>query len=156
MRNPLVSILIPVYNREKLISYTIESALNQTYENIEIIVVDNKSTDKTFEILKEYEKKDKRIKLFQNEEANGGYSKILWSDDLIADTFIEKTLPYLVRYQDVGFVYTPVYIFNDKTKVLSYLLGASGIYESSVFINAALLKSSCQFLLAAQFFGQKI
>jgi len=154
MRSPLVSILIPVYNREKLVKEAIESAINQTYKNIEIIVVDNKSTDNTWEILKEYTSKDKRIKIYQNESnigpvlnwkrcielARGEYSKILWSDDLIADTFIEKTLPYLIKYQDVGFTYTPAYIFNDKTKVLTYLLGASGIYKSSVFIKGILLQ----------------
>jgi len=53
MARPLVSILIPVYNREKLVQKAIESAINQTYKNIEVIVVDNKSTDKTYEVLKE-------------------------------------------------------------------------------------------------------
>lgn len=51
--NPLVSILIPVYNREKYIGEAIESAINQTYKNIEVIIVDNCSTDNTWKILQD-------------------------------------------------------------------------------------------------------
>lgn len=64
--NNLVSILIPVYNRENLIEETVQSALNQTYKNIEIIVVDNQSTDNTWEILQKLASQDERIKIFQN------------------------------------------------------------------------------------------
>ena len=56
--NPLVSILIPVYNREKYIGEAIESAINQTYKNIEVIIVDNCSTDNTWKILQDYQCKD--------------------------------------------------------------------------------------------------
>jgi len=104
--NPLVSILIPVYNRVNLVSETIESALKQTYRNIEIVIVDNCSTDGTWDLLKDYALKDDRIRIFQNEEnigpvrnwkrciveAKGDYSKILFSDDLISDNFIDETL----------------------------------------------------------------
>jgi len=51
---PLVSIVIPVHNGEEYIKEAIDSCLNQTYENIEIIVVDDKSTDNTLKILQEY------------------------------------------------------------------------------------------------------
>ena len=51
MKNNLVSILIPVFNREKYIGKAIESVINQTYKNIEIIIVDNSSTDKTWDII---------------------------------------------------------------------------------------------------------
>jgi len=105
--NPLVSILIPVYNRETIIAETIACAINQTYKNIEIIICDNASTDGTWNILEEFAQKDSRIKIFRNEEnlgpvlnwkrcfdnATGEYGKILWSDDLISETFVEHTLP---------------------------------------------------------------
>ena len=52
--NPLVSIMIPVYNRENLIEETLLSALQQDFEDFEVVVVDNCSTDRTYEILKEY------------------------------------------------------------------------------------------------------
>ena len=60
----LVSVITPIYNSEKYISKTINSVINQSYKNLEIILVDDGSTDKTYEILKKYAKMDKRIKLF--------------------------------------------------------------------------------------------
>lgn len=151
--NKLVSILIPVYNRENLIEETVQSALNQTYKNIEIIVVDNQSTDNTWEVLQKLASQDERIKIFQNEtnigpvrnwkrcidEANGEYGKILWSDDLIAPEFLEKTVLYLEN-KDVGFVFTGTEIFVDGTdkKTSHYFIGESGIYESEKYINGVL------------------
>jgi len=150
MQNKLVSILIPVYNREKYIEETVQSALNQTYKNIEIIVVDNQSTDNTWEILQKLASQDERIKIFQNktnigpvknwkrciDEATGEYGKILWSDDLIAPEFLEKTVPYLEN-EDVGFVFTGTEIFIDGTdkKTSHCFIDESGIYESKKYIN---------------------
>ncbi|QIV94848.1 glycosyltransferase family 2 protein [Allofrancisella frigidaquae] len=149
----LVSILIPVYNREHLIEETVQSALAQTYENIEIIIVDNKSTDKTWDILQKLASKDDRIKIFQNEtnigpvrnwkrcidEASGEYGKILWSDDLIAPEFLEKTLPYLENH-DVGFVYTKTEIFqnNGSNESDVFCMGESNTYSSESYINGVL------------------
>ena len=62
--NPNFSICIPNYNYGKYIGDTIQSVLNQTYQNFEIIIVDNASTDDSIEIIKSF--KDKRIKLFLN------------------------------------------------------------------------------------------
>jgi len=153
MKNPLVSILIPVYNREKLISYTIESALNQTYENIEIIVVDNKSTDKTFEILKEYGKKDKRIKVFQNKEnigpvknwkkclecSSGEYIKILFSDDWMDKKFIEKSLQILDK-TNIAFVYSAAVIHFGNKEVIAYrIYQKDKIIDSEQFIKGAVI-----------------
>jgi len=153
-KNKLVSILIPVYNREKYIEETVKSALTQTYRNIEVIVVDNKSTDNTWEILKMLAKQDNRIRIFQNEtnigpvrnwrrcidEAKGEYGKILWSDDLIAPDFIEKTLPYLEN-KDVGFAITGTKVFTNNTKngKIHTSAGKSGIYNSEEYIKGILL-----------------
>lgn len=151
----LVSILIPVYNREKIILETLNSAISQTYSNIEIIVVDNKSTDNTFEIVKQFAKSYPNVKVYQNEEnigpvknwrkcldyASGEYIKILWSDDLIATSFIEKTLPYLIKYKNIGFVFTGTEIFNDESeqKNKAYFIGDTGIYSTEKFIEGILL-----------------
>jgi len=70
--NPLVSVLIPTYNSALYIKDTLESILNQTYKNLEIIVIDDASKDSTVNIVKKY--KDKRIKLFVNKK-NLGISK---------------------------------------------------------------------------------
>lgn len=152
---PLVSILIPVYNRETLIGETIESAVNQTYEHIEITIVDNNSSDRTWEILKSYSQEDKRIRIYRNEEnigpvrnwrrcldyAQSEYAKFLWSDDLIAPEFIEKTLPYLIDNPDVGFVFTGTEIFWDESnkKIATGFIGETGLYPAKEFIESMLL-----------------
>lgn len=150
--NELVSILIPVYNRQAIIAETLDSALAQTYTNIELIVVDNASTDDTWGVIQEYASQDARVKVFRNEsnigpvrnwkrcvdEASGYYGKILWSDDLIAPEFLEKTLPLFD--DDVGFVYSGVKIFTDnpeKSKIL-FLLKGTGLYPTHQYINYAL------------------
>lgn len=148
----LVSILVPVFNREKLISETLESALSQTYPNIEVIVVDNASTDGTWQAIEEFARRDPRVKAFRNEanlgpvrnwlrvisEASGHYGKILWSDDLISDDYLEKTLPLF--NPDVGFVYTAVQIFagDRRDGPISYRLGKTGHYDCEEFIRRSL------------------
>ncbi len=57
----LISVIVPVYNVESYLRDTLDSIINQTYENLEIILVDDGSTDRSLSILREYEKKDKRI-----------------------------------------------------------------------------------------------
>ncbi|RVT46916.1 glycosyltransferase family 2 protein [Rheinheimera sediminis] len=150
---PLVSILIPVYNRENIITETLESALAQTHDNIEVIVVDNASTDDTWRVIKEFAEKDSRVLAFRNEvnlgpvrnwllcveRARGEIGKILWSDDLIAKDFLERTLPLL--RSDVGFVYTGVKIFTDDKPdcgTTHYQMQDTGIYDSVDYINKIL------------------
>lgn len=98
---PIASILIPMYNRENLIQETIESALTQTISDIEVVVVDNASTDDSFGIVDAISKLDSRVRLYRNDENIGAvnnwkkcvsystapYSKILFSDDLIGPNF---------------------------------------------------------------------
>ncbi len=92
---PLVSICIPVYNGEKFIKETLDCAINQSYQNIEIIITDNCSTDSTPDIIKSIN--DSRITYYKNESnigafanmnkvlglANGKYVKLLCADDII-------------------------------------------------------------------------
>ena len=104
--NPLVSIVIPVYNGERYIKESIDSCLNQTYRNIEIIVVDDKSVDSTLEILKGY---GDRITVLPIEKQNGlgnvinvgikkskgKYIARMDADDIMYPTRIEKQIEYL-------------------------------------------------------------
>lgn len=150
----LVSVLIPVYNRVSLVGDTIDSALNQTYDNIEIIIVDNFSNDGTWELLQDYARKDNRIRIYRNEvnigpvrnwkrcidEANGEYAKILWSDDLMEKTFIEKSISLFKKHSEIGFVYSKTCIFKETNSIdinLSIFdyFRKSGIYNSRDFIN---------------------
>ena len=109
MEHSLTSILIPVYNRENFVGECIKSALAQTYTNLEVVVVDNASTDRTWEICQQFAEKDRRVRVFRNDtnigpvrnwlaclaQARGEYGKILFSDDLMSPQFLECTLPYL-------------------------------------------------------------
>ena len=106
---PKVSILIPVFNREHFISECIRSALDQTFTDLEVVVVDNASNDGTWDICQEFASLDSRVRIFRNEknigpvrnwlrcieEARGEYGKFLFSDDLILANFLSKTLPHL-------------------------------------------------------------
>ena len=70
---PLVSVIVPIYNSGKYLDKCIDSIVNQTYKNLEIILVDDGSTDNAPEICDEWAKKDERIKVIHQE--NGGVSK---------------------------------------------------------------------------------
>lgn len=153
--NPLVSVLIPVYQRETFISQTIECVLKQTYGNIEIVIVDNASSDHTYDICRVYADKSSSIRLYKNDKnigpvnnwrrclelAKGKYAKILWSDDLMSHDYIEKTLQYL--NDDVGFVFTSVIIDDsfDKGDRVYYKYGDSGLYPSMKYIDDAMLNN---------------
>ena len=72
---PKVSVIIPVYNVEKYIGECLDSVINQTLKEIEIICVDDGSTDNSLNILKEYAKKDKRLIIISRENKGVGYSR---------------------------------------------------------------------------------
>jgi glycosyltransferase involved in cell wall biosynthesis len=119
---PLVSILIPTFNRADLIASCVQSALDQSIRDIEIIVSDNASTDGTWNVLSNLAQGDSRIRIFRNdanlgpvrnwkkciERATGKYAKLLFSDDLIFPTYLEKTLESM--REDVGFVFSSAVI----------------------------------------------
>lgn len=100
-----VSIIIPVYNGEKTIYRAIKSCLNQSYKNLEILVINNESTDRTEEII--YEFKDNRIKLFSSKKgrsiarniglshSNGDYIVFLDADDTLSKKSVENATCYL-------------------------------------------------------------
>ena len=68
---PLVSIITPVYNSEEFLEETILSVLNQTYENWELILIDDCSKDDSYKIIDKYLRKDKRIKYLKNKKNSG-------------------------------------------------------------------------------------
>ncbi len=107
----LVSIIIPVYNSEKYLSETIQSALNQTWENKEIIIVDDGSTDNSLSIAKSYESEIVKIYAQENKgasaarnkglkEAKGDYIQFLDADDLLDIDKVEKQLNLIKNDSD--------------------------------------------------------
>lgn len=100
-----VSVIIPVYNVEKYLDKCIDSVVNQTYKNLEIILIDDGSTDKSSIICDEWATKDKRIKVFHQKNSGvsvvrnngieysvGDYISFVDSDDYIAESMIEKAV----------------------------------------------------------------
>jgi len=120
MKNiPLVTVVIPCYNRAEYIQITLNSVFEQTYPNIEIIVIDDGSLDESFEILTSQKHK---IRLYQHpggenrgqsssinlglSKACGDYISILDSDDVFASQKIEKQVDYLETNSSIGLVYS--------------------------------------------------
>ena len=103
MENKLISIIVPVYNVEKYVSRCIESLISQTYSNIQIIVVNDGTKDHSREIVKQYQKNDSRIELY--DKVNGGLSDarnyalnyvrgeyicFVDSDDYVSSDYVKK------------------------------------------------------------------
>lgn len=116
MKQPLISVIIPVYGVEKYISQCLESVINQTYKNLEIIVVNDGTKDRSADIAKEYAAKDSRIKVydFKNgglsvarnrglEIATGDYISYIDSDDWL-DTKMYETLLEAAMKNDADMV----------------------------------------------------
>jgi glycosyltransferase involved in cell wall biosynthesis len=148
MKNMLVSAVIPMFNREKTIRYCLDSVLNQTYKNLEIILVDDCSTDSTIKIIETYN--DSRIKIIKQDknsgaqaarnkgikEAKGDWITFLDSDDEWFPNKIEqqiKTLeqhdwnPFLVIHSDA--------ILFDTNKKEKRIFGIKKIHGKNVYNN---------------------
>ena len=122
----LVTIGLPVYNGENFLESTLDSILNQTHSNLELIISDNASTDNTCEICRKYLEQDSRIKYFRNDKnvgaaenynivtrlAKGKYFKWAAHDDTFALTFVEKCLDVLEKNHEYILCYSQL-IFID-------------------------------------------
>lgn len=123
-----VSVIIPVYNCEVYLERCINSILGQTYQNFEIIICDDCSTDTSYQLALELQKRDDRIKIKQNTEnkraaatrnecikvASGDYIFIQDADDYVDKSILEKEIQVLKQEKDIAFVSSGMYRFNDK------------------------------------------
>lgn len=133
-KEELVSILVPMLNMEFYIAKCLDSLINQTYKNIEIIVVDNASTDRSIRIVEDYMRKDSRIRLIKKDktycvghsrnigldEAKGDYIWFVDSDDYAENNFIEVMLGKMKQY-DVNIVQCCYTSFDDMGEEKDYL-----------------------------------
>ena len=129
MKNDLVSIIVPVYNAQKFLPYTIETVQNQTYENWELIFVNDCTPDNSVDVITEFASKDNRIKLFEQEqnggaalarnrgikESKGKYICFLDSDDLWDKEKLEKQIKFM-KENDCEFSFTS-YEFADENGI---------------------------------------
>lgn len=125
MKN-LVSIIVPIYGVEKYLAKCIESIMNQTYTNIEIILVDDGSKDLCPQICDEFQKKDTRIKVIHKKngglsdarnvgisKATGDYISLIDSDDFVSPTFIEDLLILLTK-ENCDIAICDYYMFSNQ------------------------------------------
>lgn len=99
MKKELISIITPLYNSEEFLKETIDCIINQTYENWELLMVDDCSTDNSAKIAKEYEAKDKRIKYFKLKENSGAA--------VARNTALEKSKGRFIAYLDADDTWKP-------------------------------------------------
>lgn len=125
----LVSIIIPLYNRETLVRETLSSVQAQTYSNWECIIVDDGSTDNSLEVVQELANIDARIRVFERhrepkgaptcrnigiQEAKGDFILFLDSDDLLAETCLEKRLEAFAKHPDSSYLVFATVLFKQK------------------------------------------
>lgn len=133
----MVSVVIPVYRKEKYISKTIQSVLKSTYKNFELIIVNDGSDDNTEEIVLEWGKLDPRIKYIYQEnagvcaarnnginQARGLYILPLDADDLIGNKYLEKAVNAFEQNPSLTLVYSKAAkFFDDSFFVIPWFLG---------------------------------
>ncbi|WP_083456235.1 glycosyltransferase family 2 protein [Desulfosarcina cetonica] len=155
-KQPLVSVVIPCYNRADYIAATINSVLTQTYGNIELIVVDDGCTDNSRKIIDTFAEHitilehPGRVNKGQSAALNlgiqashGKYIAFLDSDDLFAQDKIEKQVRYIMENHDVGLVYGNGHTIDENGKTLYRFYGEDHYEYSDP--NRILL--DCYFLL---------
>lgn len=116
---PLVSVLMTVYNRQDYITEAIQSIVDSTFTDWELVIVDDGSTDESYKLAKESEEKDTRIRLYRNEKnlgqfqnrnraasyARGKYLKFVDSDDLIYKHSLEIMVEAMQKFPDAAFAF---------------------------------------------------
>jgi glycosyltransferase involved in cell wall biosynthesis len=112
---PLVSVIMSVYNGEKYLKECIESILNQTYKNFEFLIIDDNSKDNSYNILKEYAEKEPKIKLFKNDQnmgltknlnflilkSKGEYLARMDADDISFKNRLESQINFIKSNEDI-------------------------------------------------------
>ena len=148
--NQKISVCIPSYNHEKTIGYTIESILNQTYQNFELIISDDNSTDKTIEVVKSFQ--DTRIKIIENKinsgvsincniaikNAQGNYISIIASDDIMLPTRLEKSINFLENNPEFMAVFGFVETIDENNKLIDHNIRT--VFNQDIDLNNILKK----------------
>lgn len=165
MKAEQITVVMPVYNASRFLRDAVESVLKQTYQNLELLLIDDCSTDNSLEIAREYEQKDARVRVIAAEhnsgvanvrnrgiqEANGQYIALLDSDDVWTEDKLERQLQ-LVKKTNAKIVYCS-YDFIDEnnatikkpfivpsTTDYKKMLASSVISCSTALLDAELLK----------------
>lgn len=157
-KNPGVSVIIPTYNRAQLLRKAILSVLEQTCKDFEIIIVDDASTDKTREVVKEFD--DKRIRYIYHDKNQGGaaarntgikaakgeYIAFLDSDDEWLPHKLKKQIKILEKYEDISVVYSNFVVIDGSDKFINLGFNQNQFPSGYIFRDVLLWKSACGYL----------
>lgn len=157
-----ISVIVPCYNVEKFVEKCIDSLINQTYDNIEIIAIDDQSKDNTFEVLKKLkEKYGEKITLYQNEKnkglaytrnfgvskANGKYVGFIDSDDYIDPHYYEVLVEKIIN-EKADLVVNDIQLVDENGKYIGNVNKAcNGEISKLSIIDNGLCASACNKLL---------
>lgn len=138
----LVTVIVPVYNAEKYVCRCIISIMHQTYSNLEIVIVDDGSTDNTFEICSKIQEKDSRITVVRIEnhgvsfarnlgisKARGKWITFVDADDFVSETMIEKALEYQSRYNCDTCCWNGLYSKNGSITRMNSFIPKTQLYS---------------------------
>jgi glycosyltransferase involved in cell wall biosynthesis len=128
-----LSVIMPNYNHGQLIGTALEAILNQSFKPLEVIVIDDASTDNSVDVIQEFARRDTNVRLFRNERnmgvvftankgfgyASGEYVYFASADDRILPGFFEKSMNLLTRYPQAGLCCSNPIIFESKTGVIN-------------------------------------
>ncbi|MGG3887075.1 glycosyltransferase [Brevibacillus panacihumi] len=153
---PLVSILIPAYNRPQLLEIALQSSLAQTYKNIEIIISDDSTNDEVKKMVEPYLEKDSRIIYSKNERnlgvlngkrclelASGDYVNFLMDDDVFHREKIEKMMDYFLGHEDVTLITSYRQRINLEGQVLPPIQATKRLFEKDTIIDGIDLGNHC-------------
>ncbi len=164
---PLVSVLMTSYNREKYISFAIESILRSSFVDFELIIVDDGSKDNTVNIASSYAKKDSRIKFFQNERnlgdypnrnkaasyAKGKYLKYVDSDDYLYPWALEVIVNMMEQFPNAGFGFCSME--PNESKVFPLVLSPKEAYEYHYFGPGLFRRAPLSSIIKREIFNQE-
>lgn len=151
--SPIVSIIIPVYNTAAYLRRCIESVLNQTLDKIEIICINDGSTDNSLDILNEYAKRDCRVKIFSIEHSGPGkarnlaieHCKGIWITGLDSDDYLEPDACSYVTSHAIEDVDVIQYGFKVKLDNLNESLSTCLMRGKQIVTPKVLISHSCEF-----------
>lgn len=142
MKTPLVSIVVPIYNQEKYLKKSIPCLLKQKYDNIQVVLVNDGSTDQSKNIIEKYATEDKRIKVINKRNgglvdatiegvraSDGEYIAFLDPDDYVGEDFIYRFM--LELDQDYDFIASGFY-YDRNGSISPYFIDNTAVYEGNL------------------------
>lgn len=166
IKKPILSVYMPVFNASPYLSQSIESILSQTYTNFEFIIIDDASTDNSWQIIKKYARLDKRLRIYQNKlnlgvsltsniaisYARGKYLARMDADDISLPSRFEKQINFLKQNKKTIAVGGQCIVIDTDNKIIGYkkfptdsqklsemLFWAIPLQQPSMMINLSLL-----------------